>query len=62
MSLINYCLKVWGCTNKTQLQRIQKLQNFAARVAVGNKLPGWPICTLYMLMLHLDCLLGFLKH
>ncbi|KAK7073296.1 hypothetical protein SK128_022737 [Halocaridina rubra] len=36
MSLINYCLKVWGCTNKTQLQRIQKLQNFAARVAVCN--------------------------
>ncbi|XP_068229711.1 uncharacterized protein [Palaemon carinicauda] len=27
---------VWGCTNKSQLQRVQKLQNFAARVAVGN--------------------------
>ena len=36
MSIINYCLKVWGTTNNTQLQRIQKLQNFAARVAIGN--------------------------
>ena len=36
ISYINYCLKVWGATNNTQLQRIQKLQNFAARVAVGN--------------------------
>ena len=36
MSFINYCLKVWGATSNTQLQRVQKLQNFAARVAIGN--------------------------
>ena len=36
MSIINYCLKVWGATNNTQIQRVQKLQNFAARVAIGN--------------------------
>lgn len=36
MSIINYCFKVWGATNDTQIKRIQKLQNFAARVAVGN--------------------------
>ena len=36
LSLINYCSKVWGLTNATQIERVQKLQNFAARVAVGN--------------------------
>ena len=36
ISIINYCLKIWGAANNTQLQRAQKLQNFAARVAVGN--------------------------
>ena len=34
LSVINYCIKIWGGTNNTQLERVQKLQNFAARVAV----------------------------
>ena len=36
LSLINYCCKIWGSTNKTQLNKVQKLQNFAARVADGT--------------------------
>ncbi|XP_069985192.1 uncharacterized protein [Penaeus vannamei] len=36
LSIINYCLNISGSTNKTQIQRTQKLQNFAARVALGN--------------------------
>ena len=36
MSVINYCLKVWGSTTKQQLQRVQKLQNFAAKVIDGK--------------------------
>ena len=36
LSFINYCLKVWGAASDTQLHRVQKLVNFAARVAVGN--------------------------
>ena len=36
LSIINYGLKIWGTTNNVQVQRVQKLQNFAARVAVGG--------------------------
>ena len=36
VSSLNYCLRVWGMTTKTQLEKAQKLQNFAARVAVGG--------------------------
>lgn len=36
LSIINYCSNVWGSANKTQIERVQKLQNFAARVAVGG--------------------------
>ena len=36
LSQINYCISIWGSTNQTQLQRVQKLQNFAARVADGS--------------------------
>ena len=36
LSLINYCSKIWGTTSKTQIQRVQKLQNFAAKIAIGN--------------------------
>ena len=36
LSVINYCLKVWGMTTKEQIERVQKLQNFAARVAHGE--------------------------
>ena len=35
LSLINYCFIVWGCSSNVYLNRIQKLQNFAARVADG---------------------------
>ena len=33
---MNYCLRIWGTTNATMLSNVQKLQNFAARVAVGD--------------------------
>ena len=36
LSVINYCLRVWGMTTMEQVERVQKLQNFAARVAHGE--------------------------
>ena len=36
LSVLNYCLRVWGSTNKTQMGRVNKLQNFAMKVAVGG--------------------------
>ena len=36
LSQINYCIVIWGSTNKTLRQNIQKLQNFAAKVAIGG--------------------------
>ena len=36
LSYLNYCPNIWGTTNKTQLHRVQKLQNFAAKVAIGK--------------------------
>ncbi len=36
LSHIKYCLSIWGTTNSTLINKIQKLQNFAARVAVGG--------------------------
>jgi len=36
LSLINYGLKIWGNTNETLMQQVQKLQNFAAKVAAGG--------------------------
>ncbi|XP_042892641.1 uncharacterized protein LOC122266828, partial [Penaeus japonicus] len=33
---INYAITIWGATNGTQLQRVQKLQNFAVKVALGG--------------------------
>ena len=36
LSHLNYCLPVWGSTSNTQLSRVQKLLNFAARIAVGG--------------------------
>ena len=36
LSILNYCLSVWGSTNKTQMDRVKKIQNFAAKVAVGG--------------------------
>ena len=34
LSIINYCIKIWGKTSNFYLEKAQKLQNFAARVAV----------------------------
>ena len=36
LSIINYCIRIWGTTNATLLQKVQRLQNFAARVSVGG--------------------------
>lgn len=36
LSIINYGIKVWGAANETHVQQIQKLQNFAAKVALGG--------------------------
>lgn len=36
LSVLNYCIKIWGTTNNSRIQRAQKLQNFATRVAVGG--------------------------
>ena len=36
LSVLNYCLTVWGSTNKTQMEKAKKIQNFAAKVAFGG--------------------------
>ncbi len=36
LSLINYCISIWGYTNKTVAHSAQKLQNFAAIIAIGG--------------------------
>ena len=36
LSILNYGLRVWGVASKTQMHRVQKLQNFAGKVAVGG--------------------------
>ncbi len=36
LSIINYGIIIWGNTSQTQLQRVQKIQNFAAKVALGG--------------------------
>ncbi len=36
LSLMEYCIRIWGTTNDTSISSVQKLQNFAARVAVGG--------------------------
>ncbi len=36
LSVINYCLPVYGTTNNTLLHRVQKLQNFAAKICAGG--------------------------
>ncbi len=36
LSVINYCIRIWGATNATVIQRAQRLQNFAARVLLGG--------------------------
>lgn len=36
LSIVNYCLPVYGTTNNTLMKRVQKLQNFAAKICVGG--------------------------
>ncbi len=36
MSIINYGISIWGATNITQAERVQKIQNSAAKVALGG--------------------------
>ncbi len=36
LSLINYCICIWGSTNNTLIHTVQKLQNFAAKVVNGD--------------------------
>ncbi len=36
LSIVNYGTNIWGSTNATQLQRMQRLQNFAAKIALGG--------------------------
>ena len=33
LSIINYGIKIWGTANQTQLDKVQKIQNFEAKVA-----------------------------
>ncbi len=42
LSIINYGLKVWGTANKTNIKKIQKLQNFAAKVALSGGARRYP--------------------
>ena len=37
MSHVRYCSQVFGCANKTALKRLQKVQNFAARLISGRR-------------------------
>ena len=37
MSHVRYCSQVFGCATKTALKRLQKVQNFAARVISGRR-------------------------
>lgn len=36
LSQLSYCINIWGAANKSQIQRVQKLHNFAAKVADGS--------------------------
>ncbi len=36
LSGINYCLQVYCTANNTQMRRMQKLQNFAAKICAGG--------------------------
>ncbi len=36
LSLIDYCIKIWGTTKNKHMSNAQKLQNFVARVAFGG--------------------------
>ena len=34
LGMINYCISIWGCTNKTVVHSAQLLLNFAAKIAI----------------------------
>ncbi len=36
LSIITYCLPVYGATNTTLMKRVQKLQDFAAKICAGG--------------------------
>ncbi len=36
LSIMNYCIRVWGTTNQAIINNVQKLQNYAAKVATGG--------------------------
>ncbi len=46
-SLMDYCIKIWGTTNDKQMSNVQKLQNFAARVAFGGVKKYDNICPVF---------------
>ncbi len=33
---MNYCVRIWGTTNTTLIEKVQKLQNFGARISIGG--------------------------
>ena len=35
LSIFSYCAVIWGAANKNLLQKVQRMQNFAAKIAVG---------------------------
>ncbi len=37
LSIICYGMAVWSTTNNNQVKRVQKIQNFSVKVAVGGK-------------------------
>ncbi len=36
LSLINYCVSIWGSTNKTLFSKVKKTRKLAAKVATGG--------------------------
>ena len=36
ISIINYCSRVWEVTNKEQIDRVHKVQNFVAKIVYGS--------------------------
>ena len=36
LSIMNYCLPIYGSTNNTLLHRVQKLQNLAPKICIGG--------------------------
>ncbi len=36
LGFMNYCLRIWGITNKTIMSDAQKVHNFTVKVAIGG--------------------------